>query len=237
MRLDKLKKKYPNRTLIIGDTHCPYDLPTYLDFLIDTYHEYKCNKIIHIGDEIDNHALSFHESIPELQSAGDELALAKKHLHRYYKYLPQRDVTVIIGNHTRMVMRKAMSGGIPKQWIRDYNDVLEVPEWTFVPEIIVDDVLYAHGEGGTARTKCRADLQSVCQGHLHTQLYSEVYVGRNRRIFGMQVGTGIKHSEIAFNYARAGKRPAIGCGVVLHGTQAIAIPMPLELYGKKSKYK
>ena len=234
--MNKLQKKYPNRVLIIGDTHCPFDLPTYLDFLIDTYHQYDCNKIIHIGDEADNHAMSYHESIPELKSAGDELYYAKKSLQRYYKYLPKKDVTVIIGNHTRMVMRKAMSGNIPKEWIRDYNDVLGVPKWEFVTETIIDDVLYAHGEGGTARTKCRADLQSCVQGHLHTQLYSEVYVGRNRRIFGMQVGCGIDHREMAFNYAKSGKRPAIGCGVVLHGTQAIAIPMPLELY-KKTKFK
>ena len=32
-----------NRVLIIGDTHCPFDLDTYLDFLVDTYNNYNCN--------------------------------------------------------------------------------------------------------------------------------------------------------------------------------------------------
>ena len=77
----------------------------------------------------------------------------------------------------------------------------------------------------------------MCQGHLHTQLYSEYFVGRNRRIFGLQVGCGIDHEAYAFNYAKAGKKPAIGCGVVIGGKQAIAVPMELEKYGKKSKYK
>ena len=29
--------KKESRVLIIGDTHCPFDLDTYIDFLVDTY--------------------------------------------------------------------------------------------------------------------------------------------------------------------------------------------------------
>ena len=31
-----------SRVLVIGDTHCPFDLDTYLDFLVDTYNKYNC---------------------------------------------------------------------------------------------------------------------------------------------------------------------------------------------------
>ena len=54
--------KKENRVLIIGDTHCPFDLDTYLDFLVDTYNAYNCNRVVHIGDEIDNHYSSYHET-------------------------------------------------------------------------------------------------------------------------------------------------------------------------------
>ena len=37
----------------------------------------------------------------------------------------------------------------------------------------------------------------------------------------MQVGCGINHKHIAFSYAKYGKKPAIGCGVVINGTTAI----------------
>lgn len=236
-----VKKMYNNwtnddsRVLIIGDTHCPFDLDTYLDFLVDTYNIFNCNKVIHIGDEADHHYSSYHETDSSGMGGSEELRFTKERIARYYKQFP--DVDVIIGNHSRIIMRKAQTGGIPKEWIRDYNDVLGVPSWKFHTELEFDNVLYAHGEGGTARVKCKKDLQSIVQGHLHTQLYSEYTVGRNNRVFGMQVGCGIDHEQYAFGYAKAGLKPAIGCGVVINGVTAIAVPMELEKYGKKSKYK
>ena len=228
------KSRKENRILIIGDTHCPFDLQTYLDFLVDTYRKFGCNKVIHIGDEVDHHYSSYHETDADGMGGGDELDFAKKRLARYYKVFP--DVDVIIGNHSRLIMRKAQSGGIPREWIKEYNEVLGVPNWKFHTELEVDGVLYAHGEGGTARGKCKNDLQSVVQGHLHTQLYSEYIVGRKNRVFGMQVGCGIDHEQYAFGYAKAGKKPAIGCGVVLGGKEAIAVPMILENYKYPTKF-
>jgi len=230
----KHRTKEVENILIIGDTHCPFDLDTYLDFLVNTYEKYNCNRVIHIGDELDNHFSSYHETDANAMGGGDELAFAKKRLARYYKQFP--DVDVIIGNHSRLIMRKAQSGGVPKEWIRDYNEVLGVPNWRFHTELEINGVLYAHGEGGTARGKCKADLQSVVQGHLHTQLYVEYVVGRKNRVFGMQVGSGIDHEAYAFGYAKAGKKPAIGCGVVIDGKEAIAVPMLIEDYSE-TKFK
>ena len=62
---------------------------------------------------------------------------------------------------------------------------------------------------------------ATVQGHLHTQAYTEYYVGANSRIFGTQVGCGIDFSAYAMAYAKAGKKPAIGCAVVLGGRTAI----------------
>jgi predicted phosphodiesterase len=233
----QMYKKWTNtdsRVLIIGDTHCPFDLDTYVDFLVDTYNRFNCNRVVHIGDEIDNHYSSYHETDANAMGGGDELAFAIERLSRYYKQFP--NVDVVIGNHTRIIMRKAMTGNIPKEWIRDYNDVLKVPNWNFVTEIEIDGVLYAHGEGGTAKIKCKKDLQSLVQGHLHTQMYVEYVVGRRNRVFGMQVGCGINHESHAFGYAKAGVKPAVGCGVVIGGKEAIVVPMILENYKNGTRY-
>jgi len=128
---------------------------------------------------------------------------------------------VMIGNHDRIISRKAQTGGIPKRWIRSYSEVLGTPNWNFTERTVIDDVQYIHGEAGTARTKSKADMMSTVQGHLHTQCYTEWTVGANFRIFGMQVGCGIDHGKYAFAYAKAGKKPAIGCGVVIGGHTAI----------------
>lgn len=219
-----------NRVLIIGDLHAPFDLDSYFDFCVDTYNNFNCNKVVFIGDVIDNHYSSYHETSADGMGGEQELELAISRLKRWYKAFP--DAYVTIGNHDRIIMRKAQTSAVPSKWIKQYQEVLETPKWKFVSEVLIDDVLYIHGEGGTAKTKMKADLQSVVQGHLHTQLYVEYAVGRKNRVFGMQVGCGINHESYAMAYAKAGKKPAIGCGVVVNGTTAIPVPMPMEKYSK-----
>lgn len=215
-----------NNVLIIGDLHAPFNLPKYLAFCKEQQIKYKCGKVIFIGDIIDNHFSSYHESDPDGMSAGDELDKAIEQVQQYYEAFPV--ATVIIGNHDRLVHRKAFSGGVSKRWIKEYKDVLNVPNWEFVEGLELFNVNINHGEGGTARSKMKKELQSQIQGHLHSDFYIEYIVGKNFRIFGMQVGCGVDHKSYAMAYGRNFKKPAIGCGVLLNrGTQPIIIPMKL----------
>ena len=156
---------------------------------MEVYERYNCNRVVFIGDVIDNHYSSYHETDADGMGGGKELQLAIDRLARWYHRFPDADVTV--GNHDRIIMRKAQTGGVPKQWIREYSEVLNTPRWNFVTSVEIDDVLYIHGEAGTAKTKARADMRSTVQGHLHTQAYTEYFVGANSRVFGCQVGCGI----------------------------------------------
>lgn len=216
----------PNNILIIGDLHAPFTLPKYLEFCLEQQKKYNCGKVIFIGDIIDNHYSSYHESDPDGMSAGDELDKAINQIQVYYKAFPV--ATVIIGNHDRLVYRKAFTGGVSKRWVKEYNEVLKVPNWEFVENVDIFNVNINHGEGGTARAKMRKELQSQIQGHLHSDFYIEYVVGKNFRIFGMQVGCGIDHHSYAMSYGKNFKKPAIGCGVLLNkGTLPIIIPMIL----------
>ena len=207
------------RVLVIGDLHCPFSLDKYLDFVKGLKKKYNTNETVFIGDVIDNHYSSYHETDPDGLSGGAELEAAIKQVQKWHKAFPK--ATVIVGNHDRMIMRKAFSSAIPKIWIKDYNDVLGTKGWDWQDRLVIDGVQYIHGEGGTARTRCKADLMSTVQGHLHTQAYTEWVVGANYKVFGMQVGTGIDFDQYAFGYAKRGKKPAVGAGIVINGTTAI----------------
>lgn len=207
------------KILVIGDLHEPFCLDGYLQFCKNTFKKYNCSHVVFIGDVIDNHFASYHETDANGMGGGQELDLAISKLANWYKAFPVADVT--IGNHDRLIMRKAQSSAIPSKWIKDYKDVLGVPNWNFVDQVVYDNVQYIHGEGGTAKTKCRADMMSTVQGHLHTQCYTEWFVGQKFKVFGTQVGCGIDHDSYAMAYAKRGKKPAIGCAVVIDGNTVI----------------
>jgi predicted phosphodiesterase len=226
LALQKIRQKDIRNVLVIGDLHEPFCLDEYLEWCILQYETYSCNQVIFIGDIIDNHYSSYHETSADGMGGLAELELSIKRIARWYEAFPK--AKVIIGNHDRLIMRKAQTSAIPSKWIKSYKEVLETPKWEFLDHYIQDGVLYQHGEGGTARTSCKNNMINVVQGHLHTQCYTEHYVGKNFRVFGMQLGCGIDFSSYAMAYAKYGKKPAIGCGVVLeNGTLPINLLMPL----------
>ena len=134
--------------------------------------------------------------------------------------------TVIVGNHDRVVMRRAFSSSIPSMWIKSFNEVLGT-SWDWTERAEFDGVQFVHGEGGTARTKAKNDMQSTVQGHIHTQAYVEHFCGNRSRIWAMQVGCGLDRDTYAAAYAKHYKKQAIGCGVVIGGHTAINCLMPL----------
>ena len=76
---------------------------------------------------------------------------------------------VVIGNHDCIVMRRAFSSMIPSVWIKSFNEVLGT-EWNWSHSVEYDGVLYIHGEGSTAKTRAKNEMQSIVQGHRHTEM-------------------------------------------------------------------
>ena len=226
-KLNKNKPMKPNsnNVLVIGDLHEPFCLKEYLAHCKSVQEKYNCSSVVFIGDVIDNHYSSYHESDPNGLSGGDELTLAINKLQRWYKAFPK--ATVTIGNHDRLIRRKAFSGGIPKQWIKEYAETLDVPKWVFTDRLVIDNVQYIHGESGRATKKAKDDMMSTVQGHRHTEMFTEFIVGANFKVFGCAVGCGVDNTSYAMAYGKNFKKPAIGCAVVFGGEYAINIPMDL----------
>lgn len=221
--LESLRRK-ERRILVIGDLHCPFEKEGYFEFCLETYDRFNCNQVVFIGDLVDSHATSRHETDPDGMSAKTELERAIEDLQKWREAFGV--ATVIVGNHDRVVMRRAFSSSIPSMWIKSFNEVLGT-SWDWTERAEFDGVQFVHGEGGTARTKAKNDMQSTVQGHIHTQAYVEHFCGNRSRIWAMQVGCGLDRDTYAAAYAKHYKKQAIGCGVVIGGHTAINCLMPL----------
>ncbi len=65
--------KNERRILVIGDLHCPFELEGYHQHCLDTYAKFNCNQVIFIGDCLDNHYSSYHETDANGMGGADEL--------------------------------------------------------------------------------------------------------------------------------------------------------------------
>tara|TARA_R100001086_G_scaffold199785_2_gene115981 strand:- start:6342 stop:7091 length:750 start_codon:yes stop_codon:yes gene_type:complete len=236
-----LIQEFRNRPniLVIGDTHIPFNHPGYLDFCRSVQEKYRCNTVVHIGDECDNAALSYHEKTPEGHSAESEAELALNELQKWYKAFPE--VKVCVGNHSALPYRQATTAGIPKRFLKTYEEVWQAPKgWKWELEWVINDCIFTHGTGTNGQQAAikRAILnqQSTIIGHTHSFGGVNYIASKNNLIFGLNVGCGIDIDAYAFAYGRNyPRRPTLGCGVVLDkGRCGLFIPMDL---GIKYVYK
>ena len=221
---------------IIGDTQLPFTHPGYLAFVQDTFTSFRVNQIVHIGDVVDEHALSFYEHNPNGKSAEDESAQAKADVKKWTKAFPR--ARVCIGNHDARHYRTARRAGIPDRFIKGYKDVWETPRWDWQMEHDLDGVLYEHGTGSSGKdaafNRAVAQRCSVVMGHIHSFAGVKYHANPFSRIFGLNVGCGLDIRLYAFEYAKMTvHRPVLGCGIVVDGDVGLFVPMPCS---KGEKY-
>lgn len=221
--------------LVISDMHHPYSHPDTLAFLKAAKAKYNPTDVVCIGDEVDFHALSFHDSDPDLDSAGVELAKAVKALQPLYKLFPK--VTVVESNHGSMVLRKALHGGIPSKAIRSYNEILEAPKgWTWKFDVKLNTPLgpiyFCHGKSGAAGRLASQYGMSCIQGHYHEKAQITYISTPERLMFDAHTGCLADDKSLALGYNKVNpKRPIVSIIVVLDGIPQI-VPMVLNSKGK-----
>lgn len=227
--------KVNKKILIISDLHVPYHHPDSVRFLRAIKRKYKPDRVVCIGDEVDMHALSFHDSDPDLASAGDELKLAIKSLKPIYKLFPKVDV--VESNHGSMVLRKGKAHGIPKAVLKSYNDVLDAPKgwkWSFDLTLTtpLGPVYFCHGKSGAAGRLASQYGISVVQGHFHEKAQITYISTPEKLMFDMHVGCLANDKSLALEYNKINpKRPIISVGIIINGVPQI-IPMLLNKRGR-----
>lgn len=223
------------RILIISDLHFPYSRVDALDFLKEIKKEYKPDFVVNIGDEVDAHALSFHDSDPDLPSAGDELRMAKDKIKQLESIFPK--MILLDSNHSSLVYRRSRKYGIPKAYIRHYNDFLGVSnKWKWVDNLTVtlpnkQRCLMTHGISADVAKVSQLNSQCVVQGHWHSKFKIEYWANSDGLMWGMQVGCLIQQQSMAFRYSRNFKTKFImGCGMIID-SQPKLIPCVLNKKG------
>jgi predicted phosphodiesterase len=223
-----------DRVLVIGDTHCPCMLSEYPQFLRRVYKQHKCKRVVHIGDLVDLHCISYHEHDPEL-SIASELDKAIEQVAVLTEMFPK--VELLMGNHDALVLRKATTSGLSSRMIKPFNELFELPDsWKVYPryhKLMINDVLYMHGDQGkggmySAMKNAKEEFGSVVQGHLHSQSGVWHTANENNLVFGMQVGCGLDRTHMQMAYGtKFSSKPIISCGVVYDSVTAYVETMVL----------
>ena len=221
--------------LVLSDMHHPYAHPDTLPFLKALKSKYKPTDVVCIGDEADFHDSSFHDSDPDLDSAGIELEKAIKSLKPIYKLFPK--VIVVESNHGSMVMRKALVGKIPRKAIKSYNDILDAPKgWKWVFDVILKTplgpVYFCHGKSGSPGRLASQYGMSCVQGHFHEKAQIQYISTPEKLMFDAHTGCLANDKSLALGYNKINpKRPIVSLLVIENGIPHI-IPMVLSKNGR-----
>ena len=220
--------------LVISDMHLPYQHKDSIKFLKEIKKEFKPDTTISIGDLLDQHALSFHDSSPELYSAGMELDKAKEYVKELESIFPK--LIEVDSNHSSMIYRRALKHGLPRAYLKEYGDFLETKKWKWIDDLTLtmsngQRCFFTHGRSADILKVSQTMGMSAVQGHYHTKFVISWWANPDNLFFGMNVGCLINQKSMAFAYAKNFKtRFIIGCGIILNGIPRL-LPMVLNEKG------
>jgi hypothetical protein len=230
------RSKDNSRILLISDLHIPYHHPDALEFLQHLKDKYKPTRVICGGDELDKHALSYHDSDPDLPSAGDELRASLPTVAKLERMFPEMDI--LESNHGSLVWRKAKTHGIPRHYIKSYQDVLGVGEgwlWHFDMTLQLPNGQCCYLHHGKVSDVLRLSQQmgmNAVQFHYHERFKVDYWGNSTGLYWALQSGCLIDDDSYAFNYNNVNlKRPILGTTLIID-SQPILVPMLLDSEGR-----
>jgi len=220
--------------LCISDLHIPAHHPQAFDFLKLLKKTLKPDLIVNGGDELDKHALSMHDSDPDLPSAGGKLDKAKEYVKELESIFPK--LIEVDSNHSSMIYRRALKHGLPRAYLKEYGDFLETKKWKWVDDLTLtmsngQRCFFTHGRSADVLKVSQTMGMSAVQGHYHTKFVISWWANPDNLFFGMNVGCLIDQKSMAFNYAKNFRtRFIIGCGIIINGIPRL-LPMVLNEKG------
>lgn len=226
------------RILVVGDLHAPYTHPDAIPFLRSVRDSYGPDMVIQVGDETDGHAISFHDSDPNLDSAGVELEKAKRVLEEVHELFP--NLLVCDSNHGSLIYRRAKAHGLPVQFIKKYRDILfpehGAPGWSWADAWVLNTPLgpvrFQHQVSGDFMLNASHERTSLVLGHEHGRFEVQYAASSSALYFGAYAGCLIDKDSMAFAYGKLHrKKPILGCMVITDGCPQL-IPMLMNGEGR-----
>lgn len=224
--------------LVIPDQHAPYHHQDALAFLQHVARTFPPDLVVNLGDEADKHAMSFHDSDPNLMSAGDELEAAKKWLGKLAAAFPNQ--LVCDSNHGSMHYRKAKAHGIPVQYLKSYRDIL-FPDgggegWAWAENWRVrtplGDVMFKHQPSGPILVDAAHNQCNLMVGHHHGNFSVEYTASSAALYWGAYSGCLIDKDSMAYAYGKHTlRKPVLGCTVIINGCPLL-VPMLMNKNGR-----
>jgi hypothetical protein len=222
-----------SRILVIPDLHFPYCHVDALDFLHKIKKTINPTRIICLGDELDYHAMSFHDSDPDLDSSGTELVKGLGYIDTLHELFPKMDL--LHSNHGSMAYRKAKHHGMPRHLLKSYNDVLgvSIDDWRWHELIVVvlpngRKCKFVHGVSTNILAASQSIGMSLVQGHHHSLFELRYWDAGEGLHFGITSGCLIDNTSMAFAYNKLHKtRPLMGVTLIENSLPQL-IPMMLN---------
>ena len=117
--------------LVVSDLHIPYHHPDSFKFLKQVHKAYHCKHVICVGDLVDNHSGSYHESEPDAYGPEEEYELSIKYMQELQSIFPKMVITP--GNHCLIPQRKAKTVGLPASMLSNFNRIYDLENtWKWV---------------------------------------------------------------------------------------------------------
>lgn len=221
--------------LVIPDQHAPFQHPDLIPFLRALKDKYKFDKVVNLGDEVDYHAISFHEADPNLFSPSDELERAIQAMQPLYKLFPEQEV--IDSNHGSLVMRKGKFASLPASVFKGPREILRAPKgWHWSRDLILNtdlgQVFFTHGRTGTSGKLSRNMAMNTVQGHFHSKFQIDYWGSPNGLYWDMHAGCLVDDHSLAMAYNKTTLlRPVIGAAVIINGRPQLC-PLLKDKHGR-----
>ena len=130
-----------------------------------------------------------------------------------------------------MYKRQALKYGLPKSYLRDYNEFLDVGKgWKWVDDLTITlndgfRCFFTHGMSANVLQVAQKMGMHTVQGHYHSKSSIQYFSNPDKLVCGAQTGCLTNQKSMAFNYAKNFKDRFVMSSIVIVDGQPRIHPM------------